>query len=330
MKSDKNKTVKFILKCFACLVPLIAMAAFISFAPMCYMDEEYPSWRYLKEVTTGKVGQEYYETVILGDSVAKSSIIPEKLSGEGCINLAVGGATAVDMYYAFSDYLEHHEAPKNVVILFGPFHYWQVDNYKTRTVYFKSLSLKNATELYGLAEMFGSDSVCFDGYKTYELSCRLGLPTVYLPAVNAARFVGRYDTNKTLYDDIVSQNGYSAFGDKDYCDDVSYEASYQGIEVSGDNGIILYYLKDLIELADKNGCKVTCLQSALNEATYDRLSEEYISQYYMITKKLSEFGENVYCEKKLRRYPNEFFGDASHLNEKGAIKFTTEIEDILK
>lgn len=330
MKSDKNRIVKFILKCLACLIPLAAMMAFISFAPMCYMDEEYPSWRYLKEVSTGKVGQEYYETVILGDSVAKSSIIPEKLSGEGCINLAVGGATAIDMYYAFSEYLEHHEAPKNVVILFGPFHYWRIDNYKTRTAYFKSLSVKDALELYETAKEFESGTVCFDGYRTYELSCRLGLPTVYLPAINAAKIVGRYDTNKDLYEKLKSRNGYSMFGEKEYCDDLSYEAAYQEIEYTGDNAMLLTYLGRLISLAEQNGCRVNCLQPALNEATYDKMNERYLEQYYSITEKLPGFGENIICEEKLRRYPNEFFGDASHLNEKGAIKFTTEIEDILK
>lgn len=330
MKFSLNKNVKFILKCLICLLPLIAFMAFVNFAPMYFMDEEYPSWRYLKEVTKGEVGEEYYETVILGDSVAKSSLIPEMLSDGKCINLAVGGATPIDMYYAFSDYLENHEAPKNVIILFGPFHYWHVDNYKTRTVYFKSLDIKDALDLYKNADLFEAEAICFEGYKLYEASCRLGLPTVYLPAINAAHFAGRYDTNKALYDKIKSQNGYSVFGDKEYCDDVSYEASYKMIEDTGANEILLVYMEGLINLANQNGCKASCLHSALNETTYDSMNDTYLGQYYTIVEKMAEFGENVYCDEKLRRYPCEYFGDASHLNEKGAVKYTAEIDEILK
>lgn len=330
MVSKKKRITNFILKCVACLIPLAVLMGFTLLAPMCYMDEEYPAWRYVKEVSTGKIGEDYYDTVILGDSVAKSSIIPDELTGGSCVSLAVGGATSADMYYAFSEYLRNHEAPKNVIILFGPFHYWHVDNYKTRSVYFKSLSLKDAKSLYDSAKVFDSQSIRFEGFPVYELSCRLGLPTVYLPAINAAHFTGRLESNKAVYEEIKSQNGYSMFGDLDYCDDLSYEAAYPEIVLDGDAVLIINYFGQLVKLSESKGCKVNYIQSALNETTYDAMNETYLEQYYSIANSLNELGDDIFVEKSLRRYGNEYFGDASHLNKKGAQLFTSEIGEILR
>lgn len=330
MKFDAKRTIKFIAKCAACLLPLVAMCAFTILAPMCYMDEEYPSWRYVKEVAEGKVGEEYYDTVILGDSVAKSSIIPNELGGGSCVSLAVGGANASDMYYTFREYLRNHEAPKNVIIMFGPFHYWHVDNYKTRSVYFKSLSLEDAKSLYEAARQFGSESVMFDDFMVYELSCRLGLPTVYLPAINAAHFIGRYGDNKAIYEEVKSQNGYSVFGNLDYCDELSYEAAYTEMELDGDAVMIMNYFGSLVKMCDSKDIKVNYIQAALNETTFDSMNEVYLGQYYSIANSLKELGGDVYYEDYLRRYDNEYFGDASHLNKKGAAKFTAEVSELLQ
>ena len=322
----KNIYLKFIGKCLLCLIPLFGLVFFTAFCPMCYMDEEYPAWRYSKEVTKADTGEQYYNTVILGDSIAKSSIIPTEFTDESCVNLAVGGATAFDMYYSFKTYLENHEAPENAVILFGPFHYWHIDNYKTRSVYFKSLKIADAAELYENARKVDAGSVIFDDYKVYELSCRLSLPTVYLPALNASGFTGRKKINKALYESICDRGGYSAFGTEDYCDDVSYEASYDGIDYDADVYLLFNYLKSLLEECEAKGCRIFVVQPALNEATFEVMDENYLEEYKGLLDLVDENFENVCVEKSLRCYGNEYFGDASHLNERGAKKYTQELK----
>lgn len=329
--NSKGKiTVKFLLKCIACLIPLAALIIYTLLCPMYYMDEEYPSWKYKKEVAEGSIGEQYYDTVILGDSGAMSALVPSKISDDSCVSLAVGGATSIEMYYFMKEYLENHEAPKNVVIMFAPFHYWHIDNYKTRTMYFKALSCKDTSELRENAEYCGADSVLFDDCYAYDFSCRAGLPTVYLPAITAAKFVSRYDSNKALYSDLVKAEGFGSFGKEDYCADESYETSYTEVEFGGDVYLIFKYFDKIVELCKENGCKISLLQPALNEATYDNLNADYLKGYYAFVEDFANSHEDVYVERELRRYDNDCFGDVSHLNGKGAEKFSLEIYEILK
>lgn len=329
MKSDAKKTVKFIGKCALCLIPAVALIMYTLLCPMWYMDEEYPAWKYTGEVVSGKIGESYYDTVILGDSVGMSSIIPDEISEGNAVNLSVGGGTGIEMYFFMRQYLQNHEAPKNVVILFGPYHYWRIDTYKMRTVYFRALSAKEARGLYEMAENLGSYSVCFDDFMMYELSCRCGLPTIYMPAITASDCTSRYQANTKRYEELAANNGYGSFGRAERCDEPSYETSYASLDFDGDSGLVLYYLKELISLCKKNGCDVKLIQPAQNEATFEALNENYVSDYYKVLYEIAADNPDIYIEKELRCYKNEFFGDVSHLNERGAQKFSAEIREIL-
>lgn len=330
MKMNFKKNLKFAGKCLLCLIPLLALCIYTILCPMCYMDEEYPSWKYTGDVVKGEEGEEYYDTVILGDSGAMSSFVPDILTDDSCVNLAVGGATSVEMLSFFKDYLLHHEAPGRVVIMFAPFHYWHIDNYKTRTVYFKSMSLASAKILHKNAEYCMAESVCFEDYPVYEFSCRLGLPTVYLPAITASKFVGRYDINKQLYENLKNTNGYGTFGEEEFCNGVSYEASYNQIDFTGDTVLVNSSFDTLIHLCDEAGCKVYVIMPALNEATYNMLNPGYLEQFFALVNQLCEGNDSAYIETNLRCYGNEYFGDESHLNRKGAEKFSSEIAEILR
>ena len=81
------------------------------------------------------------------------------LMNESCINMAVGGATSIEMYYFFRQYLQDHKAPETVIIMFAPFHYWHIDNYETRTLYFKAIPLTSLPELYNNAKICDASSV---------------------------------------------------------------------------------------------------------------------------------------------------------------------------
>lgn len=321
------QTLKFISKCILASVPAIILIAFTLLSPFCYMDEEFPAWRFKKQAAAG---HEYdgadFDTVILGDSGAMSSLIPEGL-GSSCINLAAGGATSIEMYYFFSEYLDNHAAPKNVVIMFAPFHYWHIDNYKTRTVYFKAIPLTHVFGLYAEAQACNAGSVLYDGYIKDEISARLGLPNKYLPAINAAGFVGRLDENTSAYSNLVRSFGWGTFGSLEGCYDESYETSYDDMVIDGDAKLITLYMQKLLRLCDEKGIKVILLQPAVNPKTFEGISEHYYGSYRNYIKQLGSICENIDFETGLRVYDGKYFADTSHLNPEGAAKFTEEIRD---
>lgn len=319
------KILKFTAKCILAALPAIALIAFTLLYPLCYMDEEYPAWLYSKSVSEGaECKGESFDTVILGDSGAMSSIMPA-LTDENCINLAVGGATSIEMYYMFNEYLKNHEAPKSAVIMFAPFHYWHIDNYKTRTLYFKALSVKNSRELYDNAKMLDAGSVYYDGVLVDEISARCGLPNKYLPAINAAHFTGRYDDNATAYGSLLTSFGYGPFGDLDECYDESYETSYEDMEINGDTKLIALYMQKLLTLCGENHIHVRLIQPAVNTATFEGLNEHYYAAYRTYIKQIATVIDDIEYETDLRVYDGKYFADTSHLNKDGAVKFTREI-----
>lgn len=321
------KYIKFLAKCILAATPAILLIAYTLLMPMCYMDEEYPSWRYSKCIASGKENPGVnYKTVILGDSGAMSSYVPSVLSPDGtCVNLAVGGGTSIEMYYLLKEYLGSHEAPENVVIMFTPFHYTHIDNYDTRTMYFKTLSVKDARELYMVAKYCEADKVYNPNVFWDELACRCGLPTKYLPAITASHLFGRYSDNTNRYNNIVSMNGYGTFGTADGCDGLSYECAYTGLDFDNNFELLSAYFKLIMQICEENNISVLVVQEAMNETSFNALDENYYNEYSLYLEVFKQLYPNALIETQLRCYPNEYFGDVSHLNEKGAVIFSQEI-----
>lgn len=322
------KYIKFLLKCILAASPAIVLIVYTLTMPFGYMDEEYASWRFTKRVSCGQeLAGEYFDTVILGDSGAMSSYVPEVLSPSGkCINLAVGGATSIEMYYFLKNYLENHEKPKHVIIMFAPFHYTHVDNYDTRTMYFKALSISDAKQLYTMAKTYGADGIYSDNVLWDEIACRAGLPTKYLPAIMASRICGRYRDNTMRYQALIDSKGYGTFGTLDGCDGLSYECSYSGLEFDNNVGVLSQYFNLLIGTCEYNDIDVLIVQEALNEASYESISPNYVEQYKTYLEILKSTYPEAVIETELRCYPNQYFGDVSHLNEAGARIFSEEIK----
>ena len=319
------KIKKLILNCILASLPAVALIAFTLLCPACYMDEEYEAWNHARRVTSGKeyAGQSF-DTVILGDSGAMSSIMPQ-LMDDSCVNLAVGGATSIEMYYFLEEYMKNHDAPKDAVIMFAPFHYWHIDNSETRTLYFKAIPILKLCELYENAKRCGADSVWYDGVMADEFSARLGLPNKYLPAINAARFISRYKDNKRSYADLTASYGYGSFGKLEECHDMSYETSYDDMVIDGDAKLVTLYMQKLLRLCAENDIHVRLLQPAVNTETFDGLNEHYYASYKNHIRQLSTVIDDMEYETDLRVYDGEYFSDPSHLNAKGARKFTEEI-----
>ena len=318
------KTVKIIAKCILAALPAIALIAFTALFPMCYMDEEYPAWRLKKEIAAGRAyAGESFDTVILGDSGAMSALVPDHLGGS-CVNMATGGATSIEMYFIFSEYLENHDAPKTAVIMFAPFHYWHIDNYSTRTQYFRAIPLSDVKELYSDAKACGSQSVRPDGWLVQEISARCCLPNRYLPAIDAAHFTGRRAENGKRYDELTASRGWGSFGTQEGCWDESYETSYEDMEIDGDAKLITLYMQKLLRLCDDNGIHTVLLQPAVNDATFTGINEHYYGSYRNYIKQLSAIIDDMEYETELRVYDGKYFSDTSHLNREGAEKFTKE------
>ena len=297
------------------------------------MDEEFPSWKYVKDVQKGRISpvDKDRATLILGDSRAMADIVTNDL-GDDYVNLGMGGATSIEMYYTLRDYIRNNGAPGRVFIMFAPFHYSYMDNYKTRTGYFHHLSLYDTLTVYskGLGHEGYDDSkedALSETDLSYIISSYLRLPNVYLPALINSRGFNRMEVNREIYDEQVRERGHALYGTMDGCDYPNYEASYTTMERGREHRMITRYFALLLKLCEDNDIETYVLQAPMNEASYTLLDAGYVSEYTSYMEQFKNDNPGMTFELSIPCYDNAYFGDSSHLNEKGAAVYTRELMD---
>ncbi len=311
---------KFVAKCILAALPFLLVGIFTLVAPLCYMDSEYPAWHYAKEQVNF---EQDARVLILGDSRAKADVMPAYLTEDG-LNLAIGGATTIENYYTLKRYLEKNK-PEKIVILFAPFHYSTMDNFWQRTMYFNYLTVPETMEVFREAKGVLSDEVIRDGYVKDAFCDRTRVTSVYLPALMNAKFVGRYSANRQALSDLAAGEGHMLFGTADYCDDLNYEVHYENMRESGDSELIGIYLLKILDLCRENQIPVILAQPPMNEASYTELHEGYVRSFGYFMQSVQDLYPEITVETEIPCYGNEMFGDSSHLNRRGAERFTKEL-----
>ncbi len=320
-----KKNIVFFLKCMLAAAPVLMVVLYTAFCPFGYMDQEYPSWKYTKDFNKGRISREEDdEVIILGDSRAMADLVPRYM-GDNVYNLAVGGATAIEMYYTLKQRIEEAGAPQSVVIMFAPFHYSYIDNFWTRSIYFHHFSFSEALTVWREGKEYVSPSVCDGEHGIFDIvSIYLDLPGSYMPALINSRFHGRYDENLEAYNNICYEKGHGLFGTEDGSSDRNYESNYTEFNTREDFKLLDLYIKRLLGLCEEYGIRTIVSQPPMNKASYERLNADYVSQYTKYIESMQNLYPDAVIDSQILCYPNEFFGDSSHLNEKGAQKFTEE------
>lgn len=324
----KNNGTKFILKCILALVPFFIFMIYAGLFRMFYMDSEYPSWKYTKDVQSkiiSPVSDEEDSVLILGDSRAMADLDPCIL-GDNVVNLAFGGATSIEMYYTLNEYLKNHSAPKAVLIYFAPFHYSYMDNFWTRTAYFHHIDSKEAAEVYIAGKKCASETINSENF-TKLISTGLYLPDTYLPAISNAKIFMRFSENKSAYSRLCLANGHDYYGTADGCSDLNYEASYETMRKTGDYALIFQYMNKLLSLCETNGIDTYIDQVPMNEASYNSLNPEFVKSYREYMQDIANGHPECTVYTDIPCYRDDYFGDSSHLNQTGSAIFSEEIKN---
>lgn len=326
------KILKFLLKCILALLPILAVVIYTALVPYGYMDIEYPAWEYTKNIANDASKNYTYadgvlpNTLILGDSRAMADFVPSEFN-HATINMAVGGATSIEMYYTLKNYIKNNGNPENVIIMIAPFHYTIIDNFWTRTAYFNYLSVNDISELYSYAKACGSETLLVKGYKNDLLSYRFRFPDKYLPALINSKLIRRYNDNKLEYAKVSSSFGYGEFGTEDGCSALNYETGYEEMHTTGDAVLLDVYLNKLLTLCEDNGINTLLTIPPMNESSYVELNPSYKDEFHNYMEGLKATHKEITVETEIPAYDDIYFGDASHLNHTGAINFTHDFLD---
>lgn len=329
------KNIRFLFKLIFALIPVIALLAYTLLMPFAYMDSEYPAWEYTKRITHGKLdpfsssdfdgafsdSETNKTTLILGDSRAMAGLNPAYMNNN-TVNLAFGGATSVEMYYALTNYIDSTGTPDEIVLMFAPFHYSIIDNFWTRSAYFNYYSISELFDIYNSAHAAKSETLLKDNYAEDLISYKLRMPVKYLPALLNAKFITRKAENNEIYESLILSKGNSEFGHDKGNSELCYETSYTKMHDTGDAILIDMYINRILKLCTDKEIKTTVAVPPMNESSFNALNESYKIDFKNYMNALQNKYPQIKIHGDLIFMDDKYFGDSSHLNEEGAIEFT--------
>ncbi len=323
---------KLLRKFLLLSVPLALSQLFAACFPMGFLSAEYPMWLeekdYVRQDCLSRPSDSSASpsTLILGDSRAKSSLIPGYLPDkESIYNIAIGGATPLEMYYALDNYLKNHDAPENIIIIFAPYHFCEIDNWQ-QTLYYGYLSLPELLEA-DLAALTseGSEAVIYRGFLADQLSFTLRLPNKYMDAILTNRGVSMASSNREVYERVRRDMGYTEFGSEEGNALPNYETHHPVFDKSA---LVEKYYGRLLDKCLKAGAgHIIIAQAPVNEASSRLITGSFHEGYSEFLSSFEEKYQNYPAfifESEVPVYDNRYFGDNNHLNNSGARKYTAE------
>lgn len=285
-----------------------------------YMDDEYPYWIQQRDYISTKSNKQ--EVILLGDSRMKMGVLPTEL-GENAYNLSLGGASPVEMFYTLKTYLDHHPLPKAVIIGFAPTHYTQMyGSYIGRNMYFHYFNDETIDAVNKI--IFEKDG------KDFSLERKLykyRLPNVYMKPVIKSIFKPRSTENTKLYELSRNEKG-RMFSSSD-----NTERKFVFTPESNNTDFkplnsLTYYIEEILRLCQENAIPVYVEQLPMGNPGYQKLLENgYFTEYKVYLKALHDKFPMSVINYEIPLYDAQLFRDNSHLNVKGAKRFSRELKE---
>ncbi len=325
LKTEEYKKQKnggtVLLKCLLAALPLAVFIALFLFFPMRFFDSDYPDWRWQKDFLTDESVQA--DVLFLGDSLEVSGVMAAQW-GENAYNIGLPGTTAVEMRYALETYLEHHDAPKLVIMGYGQNHFIEMNCYWIRTAYFHYLPISEQVAFIRQAAGLGDMAVFGDVNVLGEtLAYGLYAPDRCLPALlNMIEEKDRPETNRTAYAGYAERHGYLQIGMADSCSDASASVAYDSFVVAP---AIDARIREIAQLCEDNGIRLVVERPPCNRATMDATGETFAAEYEDYLTALAADYPGMIVNTQIEVYPDDCFGDPGHLNARGAERYTQSL-----
>lgn len=295
--------------------------------PIHYFNREYPMWKSKMEVTQHP---ENYNNFILGDSRAIAGFDTKSL-GANYYNLALGGGTPIEGYYQLKRLLENGAKVDTLLVSYSPIHLEQSEMFWDRQVKYgfynpeeiKKLVLTDNKEL----ETFWAYDAKSKSKSSLESEVIGGIMSYYKSPYHLRTEIGksmflRGYSNQRVYRDIRHNRGTYDFGTAEKSEDLNVEALRTQFKP---RKIIIDHLEKLFDLATLHKIKVFYVSLPMNQASAGALHQDYTQGVRFLEHRLKEDYHTIdFVYPAIHSYDNHYFGDASHLNQRGRKKFTLD------
>lgn len=290
---------------------------YVEAAPLAYLDRDYPyllaKQRLQAECRAGDVA-------VFGDSRAVAAVIPS-LVGVPTTNYAMSGTSPVETYFAVKRLLACPTAPKLILLAHSPLKYSSDSDYWTFDARTGFLSYGEMRAVETEARRLHDDQLERERSGDHlpgalrDFLFRVGFPPFYFDSLLNAIVAARLGTNQAALRDNIASGGYGQFGTAPGSSKPATEAG-AGFSRSP---LIDAYLSRTLRLAAKRGVPVYAVSVPINDATCAQMPKSLRDDFraYLDAKAAVYPGLRV-VDPVLPCWDNSFFGDAWHLNAKGA------------
>lgn len=309
---------QFYLTCICVLLPVVCISLYCHFGMIKFVDDEAPYFLWNREMVNNH-HEEFYDTIILGDSTANAAYEPAVLS-DGTINLALGGITPIDSYYILKNWLANNQAPKVCYISHFDAHF-SIEAWFWKRVMFTHLHHADQNiVIMRDALKYKDPNICTENWLEDFVSYQLCLPDKYMTSIINAHVNQRYEANLAAQMNASLHSGrYMKKGTEEYAGEAEV---YRSFTVAP---LIDAYYRRLIELCIENGIQVRIVKLPVSE-TYS-YSDEYVKEFAGYYAALKEEFPEITVDW-IKNYEWNMFADKSHLNSHGALQFSTELKSM--
>jgi hypothetical protein len=295
----------------------VLLPGYVELFPENIFPQEYAVWRAQLDFA-GDADLPHAERIVLGDSRVLAAALPEVL-GSNARSLALGGATAIEVYYLLRRHLAHHPPPRAAVISFAPFHLEGAKSFWERTAKWKALEAGEVFEVFRRAESLGDSRTLGDDSRRRLflrwLGYRANLPAIYAPELRASQLLRRRHSNLRSMDELEAEAGHFFFGRRETSSELASEVGRTAFEPAP---LLDAYLRDTFALAEEHGIGVVFAAMPLNRTSFEGLRPAFLADHRAYMSDLARAHPGVRFAAKPWALPDDHFGDSSHVNRRGA------------
>lgn len=290
--------------------------------PMYYNRPTNTRWYFLKKSLEKEYIVPDSKIIFLGESRLNAAVDFTQISK--AYSFASGGSTPIEMYYVLKKYTEKYSNPDTVFLSVSP-------RFLSETFAFYPYAVRNDFFSYSdfneiCKNLQANDTTIGKNSKLKFLIYKLHYLEYYQSDVLYNYVFAGYKENEELIKQMQTMKGGRPHPDlKDSCSNLNYETAYDHFIPAP---ILKHYFKKILSFCRDNNIHLIYTFVPMNKSSYNALKPAFIKEYSYFIKSFANHYPYFDISDTIYSYPDIYFGDESHLNSKGKVKYTKYIKEI--
>jgi hypothetical protein len=308
---------KLIYRGLLLIIPVyILWFLYIQYMPMYYSRPNGIHWYFIKNSLEKNYPFEPVRILFLGESRVNAGIDFNRIND--CRSFASGGATSIEMYYVLKKYCAAYPKPNLVFLSISPRFLSETFAFYPYAVAMKFIDRHDFKEI--KSRLSKSDTTLGTNPAFKFWLYQLNNLEYYQSDVLYSSVFMSYKDNTKLIEEMLNHRGASPHpGLADSCSELNYETRYQTFKPSP---IIDTYFDLLLNFCKERRIDVIFDFMPFNESSLKASNPIFIQEYRSYIRGYAQKYPEFRISDTVYAYPDNCFGDESHLNFKGKERYT--------